>query len=90
MGQDEKASTISGCHAISLALCNSAGKVRKVTHTLPLKTRQAIRVLFGLVSRAVKRRGMLRDERERREWLHRQQHDSWKVSEMEGRKRPPL
>ena len=29
------------------------------------------------------------DERERREWLHGQQHNSWKVREMEGSEWPP-
>ena len=51
-----------GCHAVSLALWNSAGKVRKVTHTLPLELEpQAIRALFRVVYGAVKRRGMLGD-----------------------------
>ena len=30
------------------------------------------------------------DEKERREWLHGQQHDNWKVREMEGSEWPPL
>ena len=30
------------------------------------------------------------DERERREWLHGQQHDSWEVREREASQWPPI
>ena len=50
-----------GTQAASVALWESGGKVRNVTHTLLLHTRQAIRALFRVVYRTAKRRGMLRD-----------------------------
>ena len=47
-------------HAVSLALWSSGGRVRRVTHTLPMEQRHALRAQFHLIYRVVKRLGMLR------------------------------
>ena len=50
-----------GTHAVSLALWDSGGRVRRVTHTLAMVQRHALRAHFRLIYRAMKRLGMLRD-----------------------------
>ena len=50
-----------GTHAVSLALWSSGGRVRHVTHTLPMEQREALRAHFRLIYRVVKHFGMLRD-----------------------------
>ena len=49
-----------GTHAVSLALWSSGGRVRRVTHTLPMEQRHALRAQFHLIYHVVKRLGMLR------------------------------
>ena len=50
-----------GTHGISLALWSSSGRVRHVTHTLPVEQREALWAHFRLIYRVVKHLGMLRD-----------------------------
>ena len=50
-----------GTHAVSLALWSSGGRVRHVTHTLPMEQRHALRAHFRSIYRVVKLLGMLRD-----------------------------
>ena len=50
-----------GTNAVSHSLWSSGGRVRHVTHTLPMEPRHALRAHFRLIYRALKRLGMLRD-----------------------------
>ena len=50
-----------GTHAVSLALWSSGGRVRHVTHTLPMEQREALWAHFRLIYRIVKHLGMLWD-----------------------------
>ena len=50
-----------GTHAVSLALWSSGGRVRHVTHTLPMEQQEALRAHFRPMYRVVKHFGMLLD-----------------------------
>ena len=50
-----------GTHAVSLALWSSGGRVRHVTHTLPMEKQGAVPAHFRPIYRVVKHLGMLRD-----------------------------
>ena len=50
-----------GTHAVSLALWSSGGRVRHVTHTLPMEQREALQAHFRVIYSVVKHLGMLRD-----------------------------